>query len=330
MSAAPLALIEVLARDGSVRERHRVMHWPQRIGRAIDADLVLDDVHVAAEHLLLQPDAAGQLQAQALPSHNGLRLNRRRIAAGNTVALLSGQALEVGGTRLRVRMAGESLAPERPLASEGWPRGALLTAGLFWLWMLLDHWLDTDPGGKAIDWVAPILGVPLALAAWCLLWALASKLFQGRFDFWGHFRIAAPLLLVMELLSWLLPGLAGMFNLNALSRIDNGVTALLFTVQLVLHVRQVLPQHGRAFAATGAVGFVVAATVMMVQNDQRHDRWFSELYTASLPPPALRFAPLQTPQAFVEAAAALRPRLDERAAKAAAENEGDEEGLPGQ
>jgi hypothetical protein len=105
MSAAPLALIEVLARDGSVRERHRVMHWPQRIGRAIDADLVLDDVHVAAEHLLLQPDAAGQLQAQALPSHNGLRLNRRRIAAGNTVALLSGQALEVGGTRLRVRMA---------------------------------------------------------------------------------------------------------------------------------------------------------------------------------------------------------------------------------
>ncbi len=48
-----LALVEVLDRDGHVRQAVPVSQWPVTIGRAIDCDEVLDDPHVAARHATL-------------------------------------------------------------------------------------------------------------------------------------------------------------------------------------------------------------------------------------------------------------------------------------
>ena len=48
--AAPLALLEVVDRDGFVRQAWRIEHWPVSIGRALDNTVVLSDPHVAAHH----------------------------------------------------------------------------------------------------------------------------------------------------------------------------------------------------------------------------------------------------------------------------------------
>src|SRR4030095_2492866 len=48
-----VALIEIVERDGRVRQQLDVRGWPLSIGRALDRDLVLDDPHVAAEHATL-------------------------------------------------------------------------------------------------------------------------------------------------------------------------------------------------------------------------------------------------------------------------------------
>ena len=38
-----LALLEVLDRDGQVRQSYPVLEWPLRIGRALDNDVILSD-----------------------------------------------------------------------------------------------------------------------------------------------------------------------------------------------------------------------------------------------------------------------------------------------
>jgi len=51
--AQPLALLEVVDRDGLVRQAWRIEHWPVSIGRALDNTVVLSDPHVAAHHATL-------------------------------------------------------------------------------------------------------------------------------------------------------------------------------------------------------------------------------------------------------------------------------------
>ena len=61
--AASVAVLELLDRDGHVRQSVAVPHWPLRIGRALDNDVVLSDPHVAAHHLVLEPSGAAGLAA---------------------------------------------------------------------------------------------------------------------------------------------------------------------------------------------------------------------------------------------------------------------------
>ena len=54
-----LALLEVLDRDGHVRQAVPVTSWPADVGRALDNTLVLDDPHVAAQHLRVDAYSEG-------------------------------------------------------------------------------------------------------------------------------------------------------------------------------------------------------------------------------------------------------------------------------
>jgi hypothetical protein len=54
-----LALLEIIDRDGHVRQSFPVLHWPFTVGRALDNDVVITDPHVAAMHLSIAPTDAG-------------------------------------------------------------------------------------------------------------------------------------------------------------------------------------------------------------------------------------------------------------------------------
>ena len=112
MAQERLALIEILERDGRVRQQASVSAWPLAIGRALDNDLVLDDPHVAAHHAVLETDADGRLWLAVGETSNGVRLGRRTLRTGERLELPAGAApLQLGHTRLRLRRAGEALAP---------------------------------------------------------------------------------------------------------------------------------------------------------------------------------------------------------------------------
>ncbi len=317
MNAAPrLALVEVLGRDGRVRVAVPVTAWPLRIGRAIDNDVVLDDPHVAPHHLRIEArldsdGAPAGAELLALPSVNGVALARRRLAPGERAMAPGGdEDFVVGATRLRLRLAGEALAPERALARAPRRTMTLVIAALLWGWMLAAFAIQIDPGSRVSDWLLPLLGVPVALGSWCVLWGLASKLFQDRFDFWAHLAVAARGLLAAEVTGFVLPWAAALASAPLLSRVTPGAVALCIVAMLIGQARLVAPQHRRALRIVGWSGFVVGAAILMALNQQRHDRWFSELYVSALPPPTLLWSRPVTPDEFVRGAVALRAPLD--------------------
>lgn len=322
---APLALLEVMERDGRVRRALVVRHWPVTIGRAIDNDLVLDDPHVAPSHASLVPADAGA-QVQVHESLNGAQLGKRRLGAGQSADLPADGLFQLGATRLRLRLPAELLPAERPLARATRPGVSLALALFLWLWTLAEHAIGLDPGSKAGDWMVPLFGVPAAIVAWCLLWAMASKLFQHRFDFWPHLAVAVLWLLMVELAEFVLPWAAAVTGWVPLSRLAALASAACLVLLLLGHARIVLPQQRRALGWLAGSGFVVGAAVLMALNQQRIDRWSAELYVSQLPPPGWLWARPEAPADFVRATAAVRAPLEAAVRQAEAENRAPAEG----
>jgi hypothetical protein len=330
-----LALLEVLERDGRVRRSVPVAAWPLTLGRALDNDVVLDDPHVAPHHLRIEPGADGQPEVLVLPSVNGLDRGRQRHAAGARLNLgvpgAGGEAQPQPGVAdgKRLRLPGEVLAPERPLARVGSHATTLALVAVFWLWALFAHWLNADPGGKASAWVMPLLAAPAALLAWTGAWGLASKLFRHRLDFWPHLGVAVRGAVAIDAAGLVLPGLAAITGWSWLSRVAGGVGLVVMALTLLAHAALVLPHRRRLLAALTLAACTGTGALMFAFNQQSQDRWFKELYTATLPPPALQWAPRQTPAEFIAASESLLPRLEAAVRKAEAERkeagEGEEE-----
>ncbi|MCW5636724.1 MAG: FHA domain-containing protein [Rubrivivax sp.] len=349
-TVAPLARLEVLDRDGRVRQALNVAAWPVSIGRAIDNDVVLDDPHVAAYHARIEAtgaaaDGAEALQLRVLPGRNGMRCGRRVLPPGGDPvaleALRSGAArpqsgrpasaaapleLLAGHTRLRLRRPGEVLEPERELAAAASNHAAtLVLALLLWLWLLAEHAIALDPGSKASDWLPPLVGAPLALAGWCLLWALASKIFQHRFDFWPHLAVAVRGLLAIEVAQFVLLWASALSGWPGFARLTLGANAAIGVVTLWAHARLVLPHQKRPLAWAAASAYVAGAAILMSLNQQRHERWFEQLYGHMLPPPSLVWQTPTPREQFVQRAEQLRPALEASVAEAAAERRQDGE-----
>jgi hypothetical protein len=285
------------------------------------------------------PDGTARLRV--LPGMNGMRCGRRALPAGGEPVALDALApappaaaagasvgaargaieLIAGHTRLRLRRAGDALEPERalPAARAGYAL-TLALALLLWLWVLAEQALTLDPGSKASDWIAPLLAAPLVLAGWCVVWGLASKIFQHRFEFWPHLAVAVRALLAVEVVTFVLLWLSALSGWPAFSRVLPGVTAGIGVWALWAQARLVLPQQRRALAWAAAAAFVAGTTILLALNQQRHERWFAELYSYLLPPPALMWQTPTAREVFVKRTERLRPALDKSAAEAAAEN----------
>jgi hypothetical protein len=318
-----LALIEVLDREGHVRRVAEVRQWPFSIGRDFGCDLVLDDPHVAPLHarIVASADEAAPLRLQAGATRNGVLVGSSTLLEGQSAPLPPpGQPWQVGATRLRVRLPGDAAEPEKPLglARSGARPGITLASALaLWALLLGEHAVMLDPGSRFTDWLQPLVMLPLALLLWCVLWAIGSKLFQHRFEFWPHFAIAVKGLLAAALLDLLLPLLAFSFSAEWLSLLTPTLAAAVLVAMLYRHAALVVPLDRRWLGGGIAVCFVLALGVLAALNLQRYDRLFAELYLPTLGPPALRLAPAVTPRVFFEEASALRAALQREAAREA-------------
>jgi pSer/pThr/pTyr-binding forkhead associated (FHA) protein len=321
MDHAPerLALIEVFERDGRSARTVDVTQWPLTMGRALDNHLVLDDPHVAAHHARLQIDAEGRLELAVLDTANGVKLGGQRLRSGAVVALPAGGAtLQLGAGRLRLRLPGETLAPEKalPALAPGRTLTLILAAAALVLLAVAEHWLGLDPGADTTTWLPVLVSLPVALAAWCGVWALMSKLFQHRFDFSGHLRIALPWLLATEVTSACVPQFAAALGWAGLWQLTGPILAVLAALLVRAHLAQVLPLHRLAVTGVVAVVALAASAVSLTLTHRSTDRWVRAPYMSTLPLPALRWARNVPTATLVSDMAPLAEQLAQRVKQA--------------
>ena len=309
-----LAIISVLDRDGQPRQSVPVTSWPVTIGRSLECDVMLDDPHVAAAHATIRESETG-LVLDVGETVNGAEVGGARVKRGGTAALPPGAVVQLGMTRLRVRRLPESLDPERPLVPEP-PAGRVplpLILGALLTWTFVDLWVARDPGGRYTDAVAVLLTVVVALAIWSGLWALVTKLFRHRFEFWPHVRVATAYLLLAEAAGLILPLLAFMFGIAAFSRVTEYATGALLCAMIAAHLTRVIPARRTLVAGLASGLFLGGAALTVWFTHQTQERYFGQLYVSTLAPPAFRLVSPVPPAQFLEEARALKDRLDANA-----------------
>lgn len=316
MSTTPmLGLLQATDRNGAVVARLEVRHWPVTVGRALTADLVLDDSHVAAEHLRINRAPEGGVTVQVLDSVNGVALGRARHGRDAQFNWPAGEALALGRLKLGLRLAEEPVAAEELLPHFPWRTTAwtlLALAGMLAL-VLGQSWLTlTEPSQLARQLPSLLGGVVLAFAVWAGLWALATKLFTGHLQFWRHVRIACFSSLAVQAVSTLAGLLAFMFSLESLSRFEGLMLLLGVAATIYVHLTVIAPQRRRGLAALMA-GIAVLGTVALLGTTWlQNKRLSNKLYMSVIYPPSLRMAPAVPVPQFLEEAGSIRKRLDER------------------
>jgi hypothetical protein len=332
-----VALVEILEADGRIARCIDVQAWPVTIGRALDNSVVLADPYAAAHHARIDGDEQGDVTLTVFSSLNGVRdlkagsqhtANdpRLRLPAGGTT-------LQVGATQMRLRLPSEVLVPEqalplrRNLMASDTPA---LQRALPWLaavgLLLLEvsnHWIGLDPGASYTSWLSLLAATPLAVVGWAAIWALLSKLFQHRFDFFGHLRIALPWLLLIGLIDALWPQLGAGLSAPWLWRLSTPLQIIAVALLLRAHLAHVAPSYGRTISVGLAALVVVGAGVSVANTHRSFDALTSSPYMATLPMPALRLAGTVPTPELVQAMAPLANRLAQRVKKARDDEEED-------
>ena len=308
-----LALIEALDRDGHPRQILRVAQWPVRIGRAIDCDLVLDDPHVAALHATLDWRDDG-LHVQPAATVNGVRLGASVIAPGSSPLLPPSGLLVMGATTLRVRLAGDVLAPEQRFVDlhKYERRHAVQLVALIALaavWEGFVQWLTTIPGTPGSALAMSYLSKPALLMLWCAAWAIGSMLFQHRFAFWAHLRVALSWLLLGALAEAATAQIAFALSMPVLEKFGRVAFVAAMAMMLWRHMGLLLPQRRRAFAIAIAGAVAAGGGLLLIGRSVGQEPLVGDLYLGTISLPAVRVVKPVSTDAFVKSAASLEKTL---------------------
>ena len=309
--------VEMLARNGEVLHRHRAPALPIRIGRAYDNDFILDDEYAAAHHAVIEAGPGGAPVLRDLGSRNGVVFGRKRVQE----LLLSGDTVvRLGHTSLRLRSADFPVPAElRDRTMHGWEGllpGAVgvLLAGLV---ALLVTWLFDAQPFQLLNYVlAPSAGIGVALL-WSSLWAFLNRLF-GRYTRLGRhlfiFGCGMAALVGFRLLAAMA---AYAFSWEWLTRYGSHVAVATAAGIIYFHLATIKPPLRRRLRALCAGAAVLASSLVLIVNQQRHGRVADELYMSVLLPPQLRASPDTTVAEHMAQVEAMRRELDaERGHKA--------------
>jgi Inner membrane component of T3SS, cytoplasmic domain len=313
--------IEILSRHREVAARFRLAGPEVRIGRGYDNDVVVDDPYVAARHLRLFRDDAGQLVAEDLGSANGMFVGGGRTRLART-PVDGKQPIRIGQTYVRVRDAEHEVEPERvvrpALRTVPIVLAVALLAALFSI-DALHVWLTQTSEPKALDYLTPLVWIGVGGFLWVGFWALLSRIFSGRSRFLPNLLIALGGALVYSLYEEFAQFSA--FALNWPTAGNYAYIAVWSIVAVVcfFHLREVGPSR---LVLKGALVTALFAAVIVVQSLQRSEVLQNsgrEISTRQLMPPAFRLVPLRDEAAFFDDIAKVKAKLDADRARVKAE-----------
>jgi hypothetical protein len=307
--------VEVLARNGEVRQRQRVEALPIRIGQGYDNDVILDDRHTSAHHAIIAFGEDGGLEVRDLDSKNGVVHKGRRQPQmsidGNTV-------FRLGHTNLRVRSEDYPVADEMADTTlhswEGWPP-AVAGLALLVLMTLASVWIADTEKAEPIHYFTALAGILSMGLLWCGSWAMANRLFEGQTRFGRHLFIAGCGLVVSEVVSLLLSITAYAFSLETLTRYENHVAIAIMAGMVYFHLLTINPGHTKRFALASVVVALLGSGVMLMVNYQTSGHFAGELYMSELLSPSLRLSSDKPVARFLADAEKLKIKVDAERSK---------------
>ncbi len=305
-SALPvLALLEAVERHGHVTARLPIRQWPVTVGRALDADLVLDDPHVAPHHLRLEAAGPDRVRVQVLETRNGVQQGRQQHPRGTGFDWAVSQPLGLGRLQLRLRMAGGALAEEQLLPRAAWSNGLLSVVAVMLLLALMVVQLWSRGAGLDGSWQALpqfLLSGLGILFLWAGLWALASRVITHQAQFWRHVRIACAALVVATVVETVMQVLAFAFSWEMLGRFAYLSLVVFAAWGLYRHLVVAAPQSRRGILVGVLLVLLVGVPATLGSQWLKNRRLSDQLYLSQFYPPSWRLAqPVPTEQFLTEA-----------------------------
>lgn len=303
--------VEILARNGDVKQRVPFHDLPIRVGRAYDNDVILDDPHTAAHHAVIETTEGGDVQIRSLESRNGIVYRRQRVPQQR----LDGHtSVRLGHTTIRLRqrdfVVADELADSTNHQWEGWPP---LLAGLVLIALQASfaHWLNQTGKTEVLEYLSEIATVAISMVFWSGAWALITHLFSGQLRFGRHLFIAASGLILGELWSLLSSYLAFAFSLEFFTRYSTHFDTVVIAVVLFFHMVTVMPRRRWQWGVLTVLLTVGAMGLSVINSYQNTGRLAGELYMHDLMPPALRQSPDISIDTFMDQVHKMKAGLDE-------------------
>jgi hypothetical protein len=334
-----MVLIEILDSHGRVQMRERVALTDEKraftIGRSVDADVTLDDVHAAALHASVTLAPQGKLLASDLGSVNGIVVSGKRHRGSDSSSdaqnlEITDGMLQIGRTRLRIRTAHEALAAEKPdqlrpasiLHDPAWIAGIGALAGAAQL--IYSNWLDA-PRDLATLVVTTLISGVLGASAWVAFWALLSRVILGEWRWLRHAAIFLGIAALFVAINGVLELGWFMFSLPQWSTRAAWIGAAAFGCALYLHLTQASKITARAAALAACILPALSGISSQWVLERSQMQNVNHIGTSlRVYPPALRLGSAGTVDDYFKSAIALRDAADKkRKATPADEEDGD-------
>ncbi len=297
-------IIEILARQGRVQERHKLQGSRFSIGRGYQSDIIVSDPYVCPLHVLLQFDPDEQhwkLVDQS--TRNGTFLVGKGLLQ-QTHIVQSGDEFDLGETRVRLLLPQHEVPATRKLPkaqvledylASPWTALALLvsTLGLFAFVQYLGQGTETRLQELLLQ-ALMFLAVPFI---WACVWGLIGRIavHEARFSFQLSLGslLAVGLLYISIGADYLAFGFSDDGLVHWLDAVGEGAIIMLFLV-VALRVATRMQRRGRWVLANGIAWSVIGISVLtfLVKSDPYEQQ---AQMAFDLKPP---FAQWQTPQSL--------------------------------
>ncbi len=301
--------IEVLARNGDVKSRHRFDQLPIRIGRGYDNDLILDDPHIAPMHACVELTESGSLNLRDLSTQNGIVQNGKR----ESIIALSDNIVRLGHTNLRIRDAAfkveQELADKSSYGWEGWPP-ALAGMVMIALSSLISVWLANTEKFSAISYLLATALIFTIVIIWCGCWAFANRVIGGHTRFGRHLFIVACAIVCSDLWELISSTFAYAFSWEFLSRYGSHISMLIGAGMVFFHLITINNQHQKRFLKLCLALTLLGSGIILMLNYQRSGKFSDELYMTQILPPALHLSADKPVAQFIQDAQSLKDQLD--------------------
>lgn len=263
-------ILEILDRFGKVRERHKLDHFPVRIGRAYHNDIIVDDPYVSPAHIELLMDGNGHILVTDLKSENGL-FSTHPLVRHDVLTLEENQRIRIGHTDIRLRSSGFPIRDtfiDRGRPSQlhllftnlvMLPVFWLLTAGIFLFYYY-------EQGYRTVTFThltSQILPLFIFIFVWSCGWSIVSKVVTHKFYFSYHAILTSIIMASFYLIEPLFEYVEFLYPVTGLADSLNLITDLgLPMILLYGNLRQSTPLGKRSARITAILASVLVIGVL--------------------------------------------------------------------